>query len=276
MAHYSYLNPETQIKISEAAKKVTQEAGIHNPPFCHEALFESLNLRVDDVDLTVIKEGAIPGVGKLENSIRGVLCVQEKQIFVLDQSNYQPRRRFTLGHEAGHWILPHHRALLYKCNQFDLSPSANNQLEKEANFFSSELNFFGDQFCARVLSQKLNINNIKKLADKFKMSVEACLRRAVEYDISPSCCWVVDVVDDTEGKAVCIKYAFCSNSFLEKFGKPPTNGKFKSGHKMASFLNDNGYLLSGTTSFEISYKNHPMIIDVWNSGFKVFVLGIPQ
>jgi Zn-dependent peptidase ImmA (M78 family) len=117
--------------------------------------------------------------------LRGVLFVPEKKVYVIDDSSYVKRQNFIVAHEFGHWVIPHHRALLFECNQFDLSTSARVQIEREANFFASEFGFMGNVFFDYLHSSPWSVKHIRNLSDKFDFSVEATLRRAVEISEHP-------------------------------------------------------------------------------------------
>lgn len=271
MAKYEYISPAIQSMIRNEAKKIRDNAGLLEPPICHETLYEALGLKKDDVSRqqlvdTKLIETDIP------KQIRGVLSVQDKQVFVLDQTNYEPRKRFIQGHEAGHWALPHHRALLFTCTQFDLAPTARKQLEQEANFFSSELNFLGEQFAERVNSSALNIRNIQRQAERYEMSVEASIRRAVEYDFRESCCLVLEEAASSETDLFNIKYSFCSVPFEEKFGKPVRRGIIKKDSGFPDFSENLTYRVTKKACFDITYKESPAVLDVWNSGYNIFAL----
>jgi Zn-dependent peptidase ImmA (M78 family) len=70
----------------------------------------------------------------------GLLVPAERRV-VLRASEPEPRRRFTLAHEVGHWVcqvLEGHTAPVY-CRDVDLSAAADRQLEREANVFAAEL-----------------------------------------------------------------------------------------------------------------------------------------
>jgi IrrE N-terminal-like domain len=70
----------------------------------------------------------------------GLLLPAERRV-VVNAGEPEPRRRFTLAHELGHWVcqvLEGHEAPVY-CRAPDLTPDADRQLEREANVFAAEL-----------------------------------------------------------------------------------------------------------------------------------------
>ena len=70
----------------------------------------------------------------------GLLVPAERKIYV-NTSEPEPRRRFTLAHELGHWVcqcLEGTAAPVY-CRDKDLSTAADRAREREANVFAAEL-----------------------------------------------------------------------------------------------------------------------------------------
>ena len=111
------------------------------------------------------------------------MFVPDKRVIIIrDDYDYRKRNNFTFAHEFAHWEIPSHRAILYKCSQFDLSLKARKQMEREANFFASELSFMGDKFTEYLFSSPVSMKSIMQLSDMFGMSIEATLIRAVELD----------------------------------------------------------------------------------------------
>lgn len=68
------------------------------------------------------------------------LLLQEERRVVLNVGEPEPRRRFTLAHEVGHWVcqLEGHRAPVY-CRSEDVGVGEGKHLEREANVFAAEL-----------------------------------------------------------------------------------------------------------------------------------------
>lgn len=84
------------------------------------------------------------------------------------------RKRFTLGHELGHFLLPNHGNEMW-CSKDDISINSQVSIEREANEFASELLMPTEIFTR--LSQFENepdIQNIIDLAEMFSSSLLAC------------------------------------------------------------------------------------------------------
>lgn len=99
------------------------------------------------------------------------------------------RRRFTIGHELGHFLLPWHRQTSFNCKQEDIKDSSDGigrtgtvgvrqDIEAEANAFASELLMPRLQFKARLKSYgEPELKHLLELAANYDSSVEATVWR---------------------------------------------------------------------------------------------------
>src|SRR5262245_2480889 len=79
----------------------------------------------------------ISGVAK---KVKALLSVKDNVILVAPDLHYA-KEPFAKGHELGHSELSWHREILYVCDEHDLHPDTQAQMEWEANTFSSEVLF---------------------------------------------------------------------------------------------------------------------------------------
>jgi len=92
---------------------------------------------------------------------------------------YQPRVRFTLAHELGHYLIDEHRNAL----KSGLTPShpsftnfsSDNEVELEADFFASSLLIPKSRLLKEVFKRKFSFNLIDELATKYQTSITATL-----------------------------------------------------------------------------------------------------
>ena len=92
---------------------------------------------------------------------------------------YQPRVRFTLAHELGHFVIDEHRNAL----KSGLTPShpsftnfsSDNEVELEADFFASSLLIPKSRLLKDVFKRKFSFNLIEELATKYQTSITATL-----------------------------------------------------------------------------------------------------
>lgn len=120
------------------------------------------------------------------------------EIFYNPNSNPQ-RKRFTVGHELGHLLLPHHQQSTYECSKedmtrFERSPNPRSVQEAEANRFSSELLMPRWYFKKRMKEfGELGLEHIDTLHTECCTSTEATARRYVSLSEYP--CAVVFAKD---------------------------------------------------------------------------------
>lgn len=113
-------------------------------------------------------------------------------ILVKGNGNHH-RRRFTIGHELGHYLLPWHRQTAYSCTAENIKDAEgssntfrNQEMEAEANAFASELLMPEDEFKKRL--RKLgepDLTQVLALSTIFDTSVEATARRFMNLSDYP-------------------------------------------------------------------------------------------
>ena len=113
-------------------------------------------------------------------------------IMVKSNGNLQ-RRRFTIGHELGHYLLPWHRQTSFSCSSESikesiLDPKAARgiEMEAEANAFASELLMPSAIF--KKLQRKVgdpDIEQVVQFSAHFDASIEATARRFMNLSDYP-------------------------------------------------------------------------------------------
>jgi hypothetical protein len=101
------------------------------------------------------------------------------------------RKRFTIAHEIGHYLIPHHRSLRNVCRSDDIERwhSSIASAEREANEFSAEL-----LLPRKLVSRSLGLKNpsphtIRAVAGEFSMSLTATIYRFLELT-DLACCMI--------------------------------------------------------------------------------------
>lgn len=121
----------------------------------------------------------------------------------------KPRRRFTIGHELGHFLLPWHRQTSFSCTSEDISSRANADWEIQANQFSAELLMPRQLVKKRLVANKdPELTHITALTDEFETSFEMASRRMTE--LSEYACAIVFSKDNE------VRYSVKSEYFTEK------------------------------------------------------------
>lgn len=130
----------------------------------------------------------------------------------VDGGKDDPRTRYTVGHELGHYFFPHHQRFLVRgdihgSKVYELRSS---EREAEANHFSALLLAPTEQVRRRL--RDVGAATVRELADEFHISLSAAVRRMVEE--TPKAC---AAVFSKNGK---VEYAIFSDDmeFKEIYG----------------------------------------------------------
>jgi len=101
------------------------------------------------------------------------------------------RKRFTIGHEIGHYLIPHHRALKNVCRSEDIERwhSSVASAEGEANEFSAELLLPRKLVAPRLGLKDPSLHTISRVASEFSTSLTATIYRYLELT-DLACCMI--------------------------------------------------------------------------------------
>lgn len=119
--------------------------------------------------------------------------IRSEKTFILfyKETQYGPtegRVRFTLGHELGHYYIPHHRTHLLHGESHNSVTDyrSRDPFEVEADAFSSALLMPNELFAAKLKEWRLtncNLADFCRLAERaFQTSLTSTVRRYVEFD----------------------------------------------------------------------------------------------
>lgn len=110
----------------------------------------------------------------------GVLHTDSGQVYV-KADLHALKRRFVLGHEAGHAVLPDHQAVFaHLDDKHRLTPEFNDLLERQANQFAVELLAKGDRLREQFDDSTAHARLIGDLSDDYLISRQAVARRVAE------------------------------------------------------------------------------------------------
>jgi hypothetical protein len=161
-------------KIARDAEELIRIRGITKPEDIDlEAIAKTLHADVEELPL-VGCEARIIGNNK------------EATISINSRSSYG-RKRFSLGHELGHWQL--HRGMNFSCRNEDIGSSLNtNKLrEREADEFSANLLMPDFLFMPLARScRKFDFKAVEDMSTRFRTSFLSTAIRFVDSNVIPS------------------------------------------------------------------------------------------
>ena len=131
------------------------------------ALCKELGLRVQEVPARGF-DGALV---RSKTAQKGVIAVKASL-------RERSRKRFTVAHEIGHFVLPHHRLLKTVCDEgkIDSFDAGLNRPEVEANEFASELLLPSAALAKTFNLSMFSLSQISAVASSFETSLTATIR----------------------------------------------------------------------------------------------------
>lgn len=162
------------MKIKVSAEKIVQDFGITSPEeLCVEAIALTLGAKVK--------------IRPLKGCEARIVGKDDKAIISVDSSSTEQRRRFSIGHELGHW--QRHRGQNFQCMKEDIGSHYKNSKikEREADAFSADL--LMPWFMFKPMAKKFshaNFDAVFELSERFKTSLAATAIRFVESNVFPS------------------------------------------------------------------------------------------
>ncbi|WP_316568858.1 ImmA/IrrE family metallo-endopeptidase [Neobacillus sp. YIM B06451] len=165
----------TRIKIEQIANEILNKFNIDEVPVPLDKIAEGLNLYIQEE--------------KLEGDLSGILLRNNnKNIIGVNSNHNDNRRRFTIAHEIGHFLLHEgnqvHIDRTFKVNFRDKNSSLANSVEEiEANAFAAALLMPEKklkQFYNKKLKEGIDFEHsdeLEQIAKTFKVSKQALMIR---------------------------------------------------------------------------------------------------
>ena len=152
-------------------------------------VLEELQIRdVDELDVELIAAhyGAITRYRPLQHEQGHIVRRGSNALIVVDaQLEGQPRARWVVAHELGHFRL-HAGADQYKaCTTADLSDYRSSGREPEANRFAAELLMPVQLFAPDCDRNRPDLHDVRELADKYGTSLTATAIRLARFSPEP-------------------------------------------------------------------------------------------
>jgi Zn-dependent peptidase ImmA (M78 family) len=153
--------------VAPKAEKAVQEAGIAHPPVDIYRVAEEMGLFIQETRLS----GKLDGCIVTDGIIGGILintAIEDKR-----------RRRFTGGHEMGHFVLHRHDIRVLRESIDDVSSFYQDRMEQEANTFASYLLMPPFLMPADLGKRPPSLAEADEFGERFEVSLAAVLRRLV-------------------------------------------------------------------------------------------------
>lgn len=139
-----------------------------------------------DIDAIAFYCGATVRQARLTSCAARIVGVNDRSIITVNISDPLPRKRFSVGHELGHWM--HDRGVVgFSCVPKDMRADwGGTNSEARANRYASTLLMPRYLFEPRLQALKFDMRTIESLAKAFSTSITATALRAIELTSVPA------------------------------------------------------------------------------------------
>ncbi len=155
----------TRMQIQDQARQILKDHDLYRIPVDPVSLANRLGVKVNNAKFS-------------EDNLSGVVAKRGNNVMILVRQSDQPyRKRFTIAHEIGHYLLhlqedgeiADHEADLFRMTEGDIQPTDVRQREVEANRFAAAL--LMDEDLVRDEWEKLR--SVRDMARLFNVSESA-------------------------------------------------------------------------------------------------------
>ena len=142
-----------------------------------------------DVEAIAFHCGAEVQRAPLKGCSAHIIGYGDRAVITVDARSPEPRQRFSIGHEVGHWVL--HRGRALSCSQRDIDkPWSALDPEALASSFAADLLMPPFLFAPRIEGKAVSFDTVDRLAAEFSVSRSASALRIVtlgSYDSMVLC-----------------------------------------------------------------------------------------
>lgn len=143
-----------------------------------------------EIDLEAIAwdAGAEVRYARLDSCEARIIGFGNRAIITVEQSSIPARKRFSVGHELGHW--KYHRGRSFVCRKDDIGTRRareSNDPERIADAYSADL--LMPTFLLAPLARKMRrftLEAVDELRDQFQVSREAMTTRLIDIEPEPA------------------------------------------------------------------------------------------
>jgi Zn-dependent peptidase ImmA (M78 family) len=165
--------------VEKLAELLIERLGINGPPDLF-SIASKIGLRIREVSA----DGFDGTLVRALDGPKGIVAINAS---IREYS----RKRFAIGHEIGHYLIPHHRQLENVCRSETIEHwhAGIAQVEREANEFSAELLLPRKLVAPQLGLTEPSLHKISQVANAFSTSLTATAYRFVELT-DKACCLV--------------------------------------------------------------------------------------
>jgi hypothetical protein len=137
-----------------------------------------------DIEAIVFACGAMILTEPLTGCAANIIGSGDKAIITINSKSVPGRRRFSAGHELGHWMKDRGQ-IAFGCSKSQMYSYAGNNPETRANRFASDLLLPVGMFVPLAKDRPITLETVAYLASVFRMSSTATAMRLVNHGSFP-------------------------------------------------------------------------------------------
>lgn len=147
----------------------------------HELFGEDCGNRLDEVADAVGLDIREVDADSFDGTLVRAIGYPRGTVLINQNIREKGRKKFTLAHEIGHYILPRHQMETLPCKRSDISDwrSSVKASEAEANRFAAEL-LMPSKLVRQLIPDEPKLADIDSIADRFGCTLSAAAYRIVE------------------------------------------------------------------------------------------------
>ena len=137
----------------------------------------------NEIDIDAIAQycGATVIYERIEGSEARIIGYKEQAIIVVNRNASPERRRFSAGHELGHWMRDRGK-IAFACTEKMLNGEWNEKNpERRANEYAADLLLPEKMFSPLARNREITFDTVEDLASQFTTSLTATAIRVVQY-----------------------------------------------------------------------------------------------
>lgn len=264
---------EADFSSEDIVRFLLEQTDTFEPPTDAESIARNLGLSI---------RGFFHNEFNLAPDIRAYLCPARNEIGISNLLSPH-RRKFSILHEVGHFVLPGHLDSLSQEETMLLDDSRSLSdhsvltVEMEANQFAADCIFQLSRFTDDVSGHSLEWSNVSDMANVYDASLVSTARRWVETSRRP--CALLVFVPVSDGKSISLgySYAITSTSFRRRYFTRLTEFTLGEGSQVYRVFRDiSGHTdLVETLQVDIGEERHKFELMLYSTQFGVYALISP-
>ncbi|MDP8236990.1 MAG: ImmA/IrrE family metallo-endopeptidase, partial [Candidatus Erginobacter occultus] len=156
------------------ARKVLKDCGLREPPFCERTVVDYLGLEIRELNHRNVPAQFRGILNNLKTACSWLKRVSNgNSLIYLYGDTITERKRLSVFHECGHFIIPWHEGYNHSCTENEIESPTRKRIEREAFGCGNEFLMPMESFVRDGQSLEIGIPAIEQLRERYVSSLEA-------------------------------------------------------------------------------------------------------